>query len=148
MTQIAFETSELIKRCSYIDMLTALPDATNDLTLPCHEQRAGAATAHTHTHTHCTGNLTYTSINRLVTNVILWESVRMGLSIPCGQRNECTQPAQAGGRESSSRVSSQISTAKQRMHYCMRCAVGMETSAIPPAYNGSVFLTRPASSKV
>jgi len=25
-------------------MLTALPDATNDLTLPCHEQRAGAAT--------------------------------------------------------------------------------------------------------
>jgi len=29
----------------YIDMLTALPDATNDLTLPCHEQWAGAATA-------------------------------------------------------------------------------------------------------
>jgi len=26
-------------------MLTALPDAINDLTLPCHEQRAGAATA-------------------------------------------------------------------------------------------------------
>ena len=26
-------------------MLTALPGATNDLTLPCHEQRAGAATA-------------------------------------------------------------------------------------------------------
>ena len=26
-------------------MLTALPDATNDLTLPCHEQRTGAATA-------------------------------------------------------------------------------------------------------
>src|SRR6218665_517265 len=25
-------------------MLTALPDAINDLTLPCHEQRAGAAT--------------------------------------------------------------------------------------------------------
>jgi len=25
-------------------MLTALPDATNDLNLPCHEQRAGAAT--------------------------------------------------------------------------------------------------------
>ena len=25
-------------------MLTALPDAANDLTLPCHEQRAGAAT--------------------------------------------------------------------------------------------------------
>src|SRR6218665_3288551 len=25
-------------------MLTALPGATNDLTLPCHEQRAGAAT--------------------------------------------------------------------------------------------------------
>src|SRR6218665_2913055 len=44
MTQIAFETSELIKRCSCIDMLTALPDATNDLTLACHEQRAGAAT--------------------------------------------------------------------------------------------------------
>src|SRR6218665_1925076 len=30
---------------AYIDMLTALPDATNDLTLPCHEKRAGAATA-------------------------------------------------------------------------------------------------------
>jgi len=28
-----------------MDTLTALPDATNDLTLPCHEQRAGAATA-------------------------------------------------------------------------------------------------------
>ena len=27
-------------------MLTAFPDATNDLTLPCHEQRAGAATAY------------------------------------------------------------------------------------------------------
>src|SRR6218665_2018081 len=25
-------------------MLTALPDAANDLTLPCHEKRAGAAT--------------------------------------------------------------------------------------------------------
>ena len=25
-------------------MLTGLPDATNDLTLPCHEQRAGATT--------------------------------------------------------------------------------------------------------
>ena len=40
----AFETSELVKRCSYIDVLTALPDATNDLTLPCQEQQAGAAT--------------------------------------------------------------------------------------------------------
>ena len=38
--------SELIKCCSYIDMLTALPDATNNLTLPCHEQRAGAATVY------------------------------------------------------------------------------------------------------
>ena len=27
-------------------MLTALPDAANDLTLPCHEQRAGAATGY------------------------------------------------------------------------------------------------------
>ena len=27
-----------------IYMLTALPGATNDLTSPCHEQRAGAAT--------------------------------------------------------------------------------------------------------
>jgi len=42
----AFEMSELIKCCSYIDMLTALPDATNNLTLPCHEQRAGAATVY------------------------------------------------------------------------------------------------------
>jgi len=32
----------IIKCCLYIDMLTALYDATNDLAMACHKQRAGA----------------------------------------------------------------------------------------------------------
>ena len=32
-------------KITYKDIWTALPDATNDLSMPCHEQQTGAATA-------------------------------------------------------------------------------------------------------
>ncbi len=46
-------------------MLTALPDAANDLTLPCHEQRAGAATG-SKTAVYSTDSSNYDALNALI----------------------------------------------------------------------------------
>jgi len=38
--------SNVNNKIKYQDILTALADETNDLSMPCHEQRTGAATGH------------------------------------------------------------------------------------------------------